>query len=147
MEVILRANVDQLGKVGEVVKVASGYARNYLIPKDLAYPASAGNLKRIESEKKHANLLAKQEKEAAEKVAASLAEVSLTFQVKVGEEDKLYGSVTSSDIATEAARQGHDIDKRKIQLEEPIKTLGVFSVPVKLHPEVTAEIKVWVVKE
>ncbi|MBN2289193.1 MAG: 50S ribosomal protein L9 [Candidatus Glassbacteria bacterium] len=147
MEVILRSDIERLGKIGEVVKVAAGYARNYLIPKNLAYPANSGNLKRIEFEKRRAAQLAEHELEQARKYAGKLGELSLTFQVKVGEEDKLYGSVGAADIAEEAIRQGFELDRRKIVLDEPIKKLGVYTVGVRLHPEVVAEIKVWVVKE
>ncbi|MFC1614664.1 50S ribosomal protein L9 [Gemmatimonadota bacterium] len=147
MEVILRSDIERLGKIGDMVKVAPGYARNYLIPKNLAYSATGGNLKRIEFEKRRATQLADHEVEQARKYAAKLGELSLTFQVKVGEEDKLYGSVTIGDIAEEAAKQGFELDRRKITIDEPIKKLGVYTVGVRLHPEVVAEIKVWVVKE
>jgi len=147
MEVILRSDIERLGNIGDVIKVSPGYARNYLIPKKLAYPATSGNLKRIEFEKRQATQLAEHELEQARKYAEKLSELSLTFQVKVGEEDKLYGSVTAGDIAEEASRQGFDLDRRKILLDEPIKKLGVYTVSVHLNPEVAAEIKVWVVKE
>jgi large subunit ribosomal protein L9 len=146
-EVILRTDIEGLGKLGNVVSVAPGFARNYLVPRKLAYSACSGNLKRIEFEKKEALLLAEKLKSEAQELARKIGELSLTFQVKVGEEEQLYGSVTSGDIADEMARQGREIDRRKIQLEEPIKQLGVYSVGIRLHPEVTAEIKVWVVKE
>lgn len=146
-EVILRADIEGLGKIGNVVSVAPGFARNYLIPKKLAYKANEGNLKRIEFEKKQALVLAQKEKAEAQELARKVGELSLTFQVKVGEEDRLYGSVTAQDIADEAARQGFELERRKFILDEPIKQLGVYSVGVRLHPEVTAEIKVWVVKE
>ncbi|OGF98226.1 MAG: 50S ribosomal protein L9 [Candidatus Glassbacteria bacterium RIFCSPLOWO2_12_FULL_58_11] len=147
MKVILRSDIERLGKIGSVVNVAPGYARNFLIPKLLAYPANEGNLKRIEFEKRRAAQLAEHEVQEARKQADKLKDLSLTFQVKVGEEDQLYGSVAINDIADEAAKQGFEIDRRKIVLEEPIKQLGVYTVNVRLHPEVTAEIKVWVVKE
>lgn len=147
MKVILRSNIEQLGIIGEVVEVAPGYARNYLIPKDMAYPATTGNLKRIEFEKKKAHLLAEKETEAARKKAGEMKDLSLTFQVKVSEEEQLYGSVSTSDIAAELEKQGHLIERRHILLEEPIKQLGVYTVPVKLHADVQAEVKVWVVKE
>jgi len=147
MKVILRADIDRLGKLGEVVNVAPGYARNYLIPKKLAYQATGGNLKRIEFEKRSAAQLAEREVEEARKLAEKIKDLSLTFQVKVGEEDRLYGSVTAADIAEEAAKQGFKIERRKILLEEPIKQLGVYNIRVRLHPEVNAELKVWVVKE
>jgi large subunit ribosomal protein L9 len=147
MKIILRADIDRLGKIGEVVNVAPGFARNYLIPKKLAYSANAGNLKRIEFEKRRAEQVALRELEETRKLAAKMKDLSLTFQVKVGEEERLYGSVTAADISEEAAKQGFDIDRRKVVLDEPIKQLGVYTVGVRLHPEVIAEIKVWVVKE
>ena len=146
-EVILRKDIEGLGRLGSVVSVAPGFARNYLVPKMMAYPASAGNLKRIESDKRLAAQVAEKEKAEAQALAARIGELSLTFQVKVGEEERLYGSVTSQDVADEVAKQGFEIDRRKVQLDEPIKQLGVYSVGIRLHPEVTAEIKVWVVKE
>ena len=147
MKIILRADIERLGKIGDMVNVAPGYARNYLVPKNLAYLANPGNLKRIEFEKRRAAQLAERELDETRKLAGKMSELSLTFQVKVGEEDKLYGSVTTADIADEAAKAGFKIDRRKIVLEEPIKQLGVYTVAVRLHPEVAAEIKVWVVKE
>ncbi len=147
MKIILRADIERLGKLGDVVNVAPGYARNYLIPKKMAYLAGEGTLKQIEHEKRRAGQQAERELGEMRQYAAKLGEVSLTFQVKVGEEDRLYGSVTSGDIAEALEQQGHTLDRRKIVLEEPIKQLGVYGVPVKLHPQVTAEIKVWVVKE
>lgn len=147
MKIILRSDIDRLGKIGEVVNVAPGFARNYLIPKKLAYSATAGNLKRIEFEKRRAGQMAARELEETRKLAEKMKDLSLTFQVKVGEEERLYGSVTAVDISEEAAKQGFDIDRRKVVLDEPIKQLGVYTVGVRLHPEVIAEIKVWVVKE
>ena len=147
MEVILRSDIERLGKIGDVVRVSPGYARNYLIPKNLAYPATGNNLKRIESEKRRAAQLTDRELEQARRHAEKLSELSLTFQVKVGEEDKLYGSVTAGDIVEKVSKQGFDLDRRKIVIEEPIKKLGVYTVPVKLHTEITGNIKVWVVKE
>jgi large subunit ribosomal protein L9 len=147
MKIILRADIDRLGKLGEVVNVAPGYARNYLIPKKLAYQATGGNLKRIEFEKHRAAQQAEREVEECRKLAEKIKDLSLTFQVKVGEEDNLYGSVTVADIAEEAAKQGFEIDRRRILLEEPIKQLGVYTIQVRLHPEVNTELKVWVVKE
>jgi large subunit ribosomal protein L9 len=147
MEIILRADVQHLGKVGEVVKVKDGYARNYLLPKGLAYPATEANKKRIAFEGER---LAKQhaaEKTAAETEAARLAEVQLTFAMKVGEEDKLYGSVTASDIQRKLEEQGIHVDKRKIDLAEPIRELGEFSVGIKIHPEVRPQVRITVVKE
>jgi large subunit ribosomal protein L9 len=147
MEIILRADVQHLGKVGEVVKVKDGYARNYLLPKGLAYPATEANKKKITYEGER---LAKQraaEKTAAEGEATRLAEVQLTFEVKVGEEEKLYGSVTASDIQRKLEELGIHVDKRKIDLPEPIRELGEFKVGIKIHPEVRPEVRVTVVKE
>jgi large subunit ribosomal protein L9 len=147
MKVILRSNVEQLGKIGEVIDVAAGYARNYLIPKDLAYLANKGNLKRIEFDKKKADVIAAKEVEAARQRAEKMKDISLTFQVKVSEEEQLYGSVSVTDIIDELAKQGHEIERRRVLLDEPIKQLGVYNVGIRLHPEVDTEIKIWVVKE
>lgn len=147
MKVFLRADIDRLGKLGEMVNVAPGYARNYLIPKKLAYLATSGNLKRIEFEKRSAAQQAEHEVEEARKQAEKMKDLSLTFQVKVGEEEKLYGSVTAADITEEAAKHGFEIDRRRVLLEEPIKQLGVYTIQVLLHPQVNAEVKIWVVKE
>jgi large subunit ribosomal protein L9 len=147
MEIILREDVQHLGKAGEVVKVKDGYARNYLLPHGLAYPATEANKRRIAYE---ADRLAKQraaEKTAAESEAGRLAGVQLTFAVKVGEEDKLYGSVTASDIQRKLEEQGLHVDKRKIDLPEPIRALGEFRVAIKIHPDVRPEVQVTVVKE
>src|SRR5205814_44297 len=147
MEVILREDVQHLGAAGDVVKVKDGYARNYLLPKGLAYAATDANKKRIHYE---AERLARQraaEKASAETEAARLAEVRLTFSVKVGEEDKLYGSVTASDIQRKLEELGIHVDKRKIDLPEPIRELGEFNVGIKIHPEVRPEVRVTVVKE
>ena len=147
MEIILRADVQHLGKIGEVVKVKDGYARNYLLPKGLAYPATDANKKKIAFEGER---LAKQqasEKAAAETESAKLVDVHLTFPVKVGEEEKLYGSVTASDIQRKLEELGIHVDKRKIDLPEPIRELGDFRVGIKIHPEVRPEVQVTVVKE
>jgi large subunit ribosomal protein L9 len=147
MEVILRETVKKLGTAGEVVTVKNGYARNYLIPRGLAYRATEANKRRIESEKKsHAQRLAA-EHTGAEGLAAALNEVELHFTAKAGEGDKLFGSITSSDIADQLAEKGYQVDKRIIELEEPIKMIGIYKVPVRLHAEVKAELRVWVVKD
>lgn len=147
MEIILRLDVQHLGRAGEVVKVKDGYARNYLLPKGLAYPATEGNRKRVTFEADRLARLRETEKQAAEGEAAKLAGVSLTFPMKVGEEDKLYGSVTASDIQRRLEEQGIHVDKRKIDLPEPIRSLGEFRVGIKLHAEVRPELTVVVVKE
>ncbi|HEY6809213.1 MAG TPA: 50S ribosomal protein L9 [Gemmatimonadales bacterium] len=147
MDIILREDVQHLGKAGEVVKVKDGYARNYLLPQGLAYHATEANKKKIAFE---AARIAKEraaERQAAEGDAAKLAGVQLTFAVKVGEEDKLYGSVTAADIQRRLEELGHHVDKRKIDLPEPIRALGEFRVGIKVHPEVRPEIGVTVVKE
>jgi large subunit ribosomal protein L9 len=147
MEIILREDVQHLGRAGEVVKVKDGYARNYLLPKGLAYLATEGNRKRVTFEADRLARLRETEKQAAEGEASKLAGVSLTFPVKVGEEDKLYGSVTASDIQRRLEEQGIHVDKRKIDLPEPIRSLGEFRVGIKLHAEVRPELTVVVVKE
>jgi len=147
MEIILREDVQHLGKVGEVVKVKDGYARNFLLPKGLAYPATEANKRKIAFEGER---LAKQrasEKSAAESEASRLADVHLTFPVKVGEEDKLFGSVTARDIQRKLEELGIKVDKRKIDLHEPIRELGDFQVGIKIHPDVRPEVRVTVVKE
>lgn len=147
IEIILREDVQHVGKAGEVVKVKDGYARNFLLPQGLAYPASEANKKKIAFE---AARIAKQragEKAEAETEAARLAAVHLTFAMKVGEEEKLYGSVTAADIQRKLEETGIHVDKRKIDLPEPIRALGEFRVGLKIHPEVRPEITVTVVKE
>jgi large subunit ribosomal protein L9 len=147
MKVILRQNYNKLGNIGDVVVVKDGFARNYLIPRSIAFRATEGNLKALEQEKKQ--LARKEEKvvQDSEKLAAQLGSVSLTITMKVGEDDKLFGAVTSQMIADSLNEKGFTIDKRIIELEEPIKTLGIFEVPVKLHSKVAAKVKVWVVRE
>lgn len=147
MEIILREDVQHLGKAGEVVKVKDGYARNYLLPQGLAYPATDANKRKIAYE---AARLAKQratEKVAAETEATRLVGVQLSFAAKVGEEDKLFGSVTASDIQRKLEEMGIHVDKRKIDLAEPIRALGEFRVGIKVHPDVRPEIVITVVKE
>jgi len=147
MKVILRQDHENLGEAGTIINVKPGFARNFLIPQGLALAASPQNKKRFENEKKQMNWRKEQEKRKAEELAKTLENVSCTITVQVGEEDKLFGSVTSQNIAESLESQGYEIDKRKIQLEEPIKSLGIYSVPIKLHTEVNAKVKVWVVKE
>jgi len=147
MEVILRDHVDNLGNRGDVVKVADGFARNYLLPRQLALEATDANRQWIARERKIAEAHEGEERVAAEALADRLVALDLQVARKVGDNDTLYGSVTNADIAAFLDKEGLAIDKRKIVLEEPIKALGIYSVPVRLHPEVTAEIKVWVVKE
>ncbi len=147
MEVFLLQTVPALGARGETVRVKPGFARNYLFPRKLAVPLSNANFKAFQEEEKRVKRRDDHARTAAQDLAAKLVDVSCTVPVQVGEEDKLYGSVTSIDIANELKRQGFEIDKRQIEIEEPIKKLGVYTVPLKLHGEVTAAIKVWVVKE
>jgi len=147
MEVILREDIADLGKAGEVVKVKDGYGRNYLLPRGLAYAATAGNKRRIEAEAQQRGVVLARQKTDAEAMAARLATADLTFQVKAGEGDRLFGSVTSADIAARLAELGHHVDKRIIDLPEPIKMVGVYQVPVRLHAEVHPTVRVWVVKE
>ena len=147
MEVILRQAVENLGKPGDVVKVSNGYARNFLLPRGVAFEATPGNLKRIAQEKERLEAEENQRRAAAQALAEKLEQVSLTFSARVGEEGKLFGSVTAADIAHQLEGQGFQIEKRQIDLHEPLKTLGVFRVPVRLHAEVKPEVKVWVIKQ
>jgi large subunit ribosomal protein L9 len=147
MEVILREDVKSLGKAGEMVRVRPGYARNFLLPKGLAYEASEGNKKRIAAETRARTTRVEAEKNEAQGFAAKLAAVTVTLTGKAGEEGKLFGSVTAPDIADALAKQGLEIDRRRIELEHPIKALGFHSVAVRLHPEVHAEVRVQVVAE
>ncbi len=147
MEVILKEDVDKLGLRGDIVKVAEGYGRNFLLPRKLAILASKGNKNVIEQMKAAAARKSAHEKIGAEALAKQLNEVFLTFERKVGEKDHLFGSVTSSDIAAALESKGFTVDRRKIHLDDPLKSLGEFHVPVKLHREVTAHIKVTVNRE
>jgi large subunit ribosomal protein L9 len=147
MEVILREHVDNLGRRGEVVKVADGYARNYLLPRRLALLATEGNKKQIERERVKFDAREAEEQKVAQTMADRIANVEVEVARKVGETDVLYGSVTSSDIADALAKKGFEVDRRKLVLQEPIKKLGEVTIPVKLHREVTAHVKVRVVSE
>lgn len=147
MEVILRADVPKLGHRGEVVKVADGYARNYLLPRKLAVTATAGNKKVVEQEKAAAARRETTERGQAEDLARQLANVTVTIARKAGEGDHLFGSVTSLDLAEALEAKGFRIDRRKIHLEEPIRNLGEYEVPLRLHREVNSALKVQVVRE
>jgi large subunit ribosomal protein L9 len=147
MEVILREHVDHLGRRGDLVKVADGYARNYLLPRKMALLATEGNKKQIEREKKQFDVKEAEEQKIAQAVADRLASVEIEIARRVGETDALFGSVTNADIAESLAAKGFDIDRRKLQLHEPIKKLGEFDVPVKLHRDVVVTVKVKVVSE
>lgn len=145
MKVILKSNQEGLGAQGDMVEVAPGFARNFLFPKDLALKATPKNMCVWEEEKKVKASRQKKEEGIMQELADKLSTASCTITMQVGEEEKLFGSVTSQDIAETLLKEGIEIDKRKIVLEEPIKTLGVYRVPVKLHAKITAEVKVWVV--
>ena len=146
MEVILRQAVESLGKPGDVVKVSNGYARNYLLPHGVAFEATPGNLKRIQQERERLEAAENERREAAQAQATKLEQVQLTFSARVGEEGKLFGSVTPADIAQQLETQGFHIEKRQIDLHEPIKALGVYRIPIRLHADVKPEIRVWVIK-
>ena len=145
MEVILREHVDNLGRRGDVVKVADGYARNFLLPRKLALPVTEQNRRQIERERKVAEAREAEEKAQAEALAARMAAADIVLARRVGEHDALYGSVTATDIAEALAEKQFDVDKRKIVLHEPLKAIGEFDVPVKIHRDVTATVKVKVV--
>jgi large subunit ribosomal protein L9 len=147
MEVILREHVDNLGRRGEIVKVADGYARNYLLPRKLALLVTEGSRRQIERERGKFEAKEAEEKKAAEAVVERMSNLEIEIARKVGDTQALFGSVTTSDIATELLAKGFEIDRRKLQLREPIKKLGEYSVPLKLHLDVTTTIKVKVVAE
>lgn len=147
MKIVLLKDVERLGRAGEVVKVANGFARNFLIPRGEALLATDANIAHFESRRRQHEAAAEREKKAAEVLAQELEKTSLTIQARVGEEDKLFGSVTAQNVADLLKEQGHEIDRRKIELEEPLRALGVYSIEIRLHPEVRAAVKLWVVKE
>lgn len=148
MDVILNQDVQKIGKAGSVVKVKDGFARNFLIPNRLAVPATVQGLKKLEQEKQKKLLQTQNLKKESEGLKAKLAELSLTIaSLTQGEEEKLFGSITAQDISAALKEEGFDVDKNLIDLSEPIKSLGIYEVPVKLHPEVLAKVKVWIVKK
>ena len=147
MDVILRETVPNVGRAGEVVTVKNGYARNYLIPQGLAYAATAANRRRAEQEAARRTERRAAEREDAETLATVLEGLELHFTAKAGEGDRLFGSITSADIAAELERLGHVVDKRHIELDEPLKSIGVFPIGVRLHSDVRPTLRVWVVKE
>jgi large subunit ribosomal protein L9 len=147
MEVILREHVDNLGRRGDVVKVAEGYARNYLLPRKLALAVTDNNKRQIDREKKIAEAHEAEERSQAEAVAQRIAQLEIEIARRVGENETLYGSVTSADISHALQTKGFDVDKRKIQLAEPLKVLGESTIPVKIHRDVTAQLRVKVVPE
>lgn len=147
MKIILKETIGKLGKAGEIVEAKNGYARNYLIPQGLAVAATAANMKVYEQERAAIQRKVAKEIEEAEALAAQLNKVSITATIQVGEEDKVFGAVTNQNIADLLKEKDFDIDRKKIILEEPLKALGVYEVPIKLHSEVEAQIKVWIVRE
>jgi large subunit ribosomal protein L9 len=147
MKVILREDVPQLGDAGETVDVKDGFGRNYLIPRNLAIPATRGNLKAIDEVRKQKDIREKKQRREAEVVKDRIEKLSLSMEVRVGEEDKLYGSVTNADVAHLLEQQGVIVDKRAIELEAPIKVLGVYTVPIRIAKDVVANAKLWVVKQ
>jgi len=147
MEVILRDHVEHLGNRGEIVKVADGYARNYLLPRKLALLATEGNKKRVERERKQFEAVEAEQRSAAEAIASRLTAIDVAIARRVGENDTLYGSVTNADIAEALKEKGFDLDRRKILLPDALKALGEVTVPVKLHRDVTAQLRVQVVRE
>ncbi|MCE5195231.1 MAG: 50S ribosomal protein L9 [Nitrospiraceae bacterium] len=145
MKVILKENVKNLGKMGDIVNVKDGYAKNYLLPQKLAVEAITSNVKSIEHQKKVIEEKSKKEKSEAEKFAAKISALNISIKAKAGEEDKLFGSITPMDIAAELKNQGIIIDKKKISLEEPIKRLGTYTVNIKIHSEVNAQLNISVI--
>lgn len=147
MKVILREDVEDVGQAGQTVEVKSGFGRNYLLPRNLAIQATRANLKAIDEISKHTAIRDKKRRKAAELVRDKIERLSLSVDVLVGEEDKMFGSVTSANIAELLESNGVTVDKRAIQLDEPIKTLGIYTIPVKIEKDVTANVKLWVVKK
>ena len=146
MKVILRKNFNQLGQVGDLVDVKDGYARNFLVPRQIAYPATAGNLRALEEEKKQIANKESKNLAVANEFSTELEKVSVTIPVTVGEDDKIFGSVTSKMIGDALQEKGFEIDHRKIEIEEPIKSLGIYSIKIKIHADVVATVKTWVVR-
>ncbi len=147
MDIILMENVEKLGQVGDVVKVKNGYARNYLLPRQLAMPATTGNIKRIEKEKAKRLAIGEAEKKEAQQKAEVLSKVSLTIAVEVNDQEKLYGAVSETEILDALEAENHKIDKKCLVLEKPVDDLGIFEIGVKLHPQVIAKIRLWVTKK
>ncbi len=146
IQIILKKDIEKLGKAGEVLSVREGYARNFLLPKGLALSATASNLKVVEQEKKKASLAKEQQRNLAQALADKISSASCTVSVQAGQDGKLFGSVTTQDIAEAFKAEGVDIDRKKIELTQPIKEVGVFKINIKLHPDITTQTKVWVVK-
>jgi large subunit ribosomal protein L9 len=147
MKVILREDVPDLGQAGQTIDVKAGYGRNYLFPRNLAIPATKGNLRAIDEVKKQKQLREKKQRRQAEIIKDKIERLSLSVEVLVGEEDKLYGSVTNADVAELLAKEGIIVDKRAIELESPIKVIGVYTMPVKVDKDVTAQLRLWVIKK
>lgn len=147
MKVILKDDIKNLGTCGSVVEVKSGYARNFLIPRNMAVAATPGNIKSIDEIKKQKGFRDNKRKKEAEKFKNKLEKISITANVQVGEEDKVFGSVTSSNIASLLRNEGFEIDRRMVHLDEPIKALGVYTIPIKLEKDIIANVKLWVVKK
>jgi large subunit ribosomal protein L9 len=147
IEVILNQDVDKIGKAGSVVKVKDGFARNFLIPNRLAVLVTTGNLKKLEQDKERKSLMLEALKKDAEALKAKLSSISLTLSSLAKEDEKLYGSITAHDIAVALKEEGIELDKSLIDLSEPIRALGIYEVALNLHPEVSAKLKVWVVKK
>lgn len=147
MKVILREDIETLGQAGQTIEVKDGYGRNYLIPRNLAIPATQANLKAVDEVKKQRDIRVRKRRRAAEVIKDRIEKLSLQAEVQTGEEDRVFGSVTNFDIVHLLEAEGVTVDKRTIDLEEPIKALGVYSVPVRIEKDVTAHVKVWVVKK
>lgn len=147
VELILREDVEHLGDAGEVVEVRDGYARNYLLPQGLAYEATEGNLNRLREERRRAEKAVRRERDQAEELAEKLGGFSLTFSKRAGEEGRLFGSVSATDVAQRLQEEGYAVERSQVDLDEPVKELGVYTVGLDLHAEVRPEIKVWVVAE
>ncbi len=147
MQIILKERLENLGQPGDVITVKPGYARNYLIPKGLAFEATEANLRRIERASAQLQRRAEEEVTSARKQASAVEGLSVTFTARAGDEGKLFGSITAGDIAEKLAEQGVTVDRRQVLLDEPLKALGVFTVPIRLHADVRPEIKVWVIKD
>jgi large subunit ribosomal protein L9 len=146
VQVILRQDYEPLGKIGTQVNVKDGYARNYLIPRGIAVPATKGNIRILEEEARLKELRENRSLKRSQSLAENLKKLSLTIPVKVGEEDKVFGAVTAQEISEQLKEKGYDIDKKQILLDEPIKALGIFDIPIKLHSEVEVTVKLWIIK-
>ncbi len=147
MKVILREDIPDFGRAGDAIEVKAGYGRNYLFPRNLAIPATKANLKAIDEVRKQKQMRERKRRRQAEIVKDKIERLSLSVEVMVGEEDKLYGSVTNANVAELLAKEGILVDKRAIELEEPLKVLGVYTIPVKIDKDVTAQLRLWVIKK